>query len=290
MTDTIFLAATEKCVKVHPVVTFSVLDHYVRRVEGQRRVIGTLLGTVTAGVVEVISCFPVPHMEKDEEVAVGKDFNRQMLKLQRKVNPAATVVGWYATTVDGSPITEHSALIHEFYGTECQEPVHLVIDASLAENTIGIKAFVSRPLAVANRNLANQFQQVPAQMESMEAEAIALDTMARGQEGKWFDQGSDGLSTLSTDTETLHRSMKRLLEMLETTSDHVDQVVAGKITPDNEVGREIAATLAAVPRVRPEVFDRVFNDSLQDLLMTTYLSNLTRTQLAIASKLKEVLN
>jgi translation initiation factor 3 subunit F len=84
--------------------------------------------------------------------------------------------------------------------------------------------------------------------------------------------------------------MKRLLEMLETTSDHVDQVVAGKITPDNEVGREIAATLAAVPRVRPEVFDRVFNDSLQDLLMTTYLSNLTRTQLAIASKLKEVLN
>jgi hypothetical protein len=106
----------------------------------------------------------------------------------------------HATTVDGSPITEHSALIHEFYGTECQEPVHLVIDASLAENTIGIKAFVSRPLAVANRSLANQLQQVPAQMESMEAEAIALDTMARGQEGKWFDQGSDGLSTLSTDT------------------------------------------------------------------------------------------
>ena len=57
-------------------------------------VAGTLLGTVTAGVVEVLSCFPVPHMEKDEEVAVGKDFNRQMLKLQRKVNPAATVVGW----------------------------------------------------------------------------------------------------------------------------------------------------------------------------------------------------
>ena len=112
--ETIFLQDTEKMVKVHPVVAFSVLDHYARRVEGQRRVIGTpidnsccgfvftrhphvagtLLGTVTAGVVEVLSCFPVPHMEKDEEVAVGKDFNRQMLKLQRKVNPAATVVGW----------------------------------------------------------------------------------------------------------------------------------------------------------------------------------------------------
>ena len=41
--ETIFLQDTEKMVKVHPVVAFSVLDHYARRVEGQRRVIGTPL-------------------------------------------------------------------------------------------------------------------------------------------------------------------------------------------------------------------------------------------------------
>ena len=32
-------------VEVHPVVLFSVVDHYSRREEGQGRVIGTLLGT-----------------------------------------------------------------------------------------------------------------------------------------------------------------------------------------------------------------------------------------------------
>ena len=42
---------------------------------------------------------------------------------------------------------------------------------------------------------------------------------------------------------------------------------------------------AAVPRVRPEAFDRAFNNSLQDLLMVVYLSNLTRTQLAITDHL-----
>ena len=86
------------------------------------------------------------------------------------------------------------------------------------------------------------------------------------------------------------RPVGPLLEMLETASTYVDEVVDGKKQPEDIIGREIAATLAAVPRVRPEVFDRVFNDSLQDLLMATYLSNLTRTQLAIASKLKEVLD
>jgi hypothetical protein len=109
-------------------------------------------------------------------------------------------------------------------------------------------------------------------------------------------------------------SMKRLLGMLETTSDYVDKVVAGDEPANNELGRRIADTLTAVPQVRsekksigsgrgymtgmhtflfvfqflsffnayllvscfscsssfrPEVFDRVFNNSLQDLLMVS---------------------
>lgn len=48
---------------------------------------------------------------------------------------------------------------------------------------------------------------------------------------------------------------------------------------------QMADTLAAVPRMRPEAFNRLFDDNLQDLLMVSYLSSLTRTQLAIAEKL-----
>ena len=62
-------------------------------------------------------------------------------------------------------------------------------------------------------------------------------------------------------------------------------VVAGKETPDSETARAVADALAAVPRAAPEQFDKVFNDNLQDLLMVLYLSNLTRSQLAITDHL-----
>jgi translation initiation factor 3 subunit F len=87
----------------------------------------------------------------------------------------------------------------------------------------------------------------------------------------------------------LQHSMEKLLSMLETCSEYVDGVVDGSISPDDEVGRDISETLNSVPRIRPEVFDKMFNDSLQDLLMVTYLSNITKTQLLIAEKLNETL-
>ena len=44
MSDTLFLSSSAGDsawkVKLHPVVLFSVLDHYIRRNEGQKRVIG----------------------------------------------------------------------------------------------------------------------------------------------------------------------------------------------------------------------------------------------------------
>ena len=52
--------------RLHPVVVFSILDHYVMRNEGQTRVFGTLLGINNDGVVEVRNCFPVPHIEKEQ--------------------------------------------------------------------------------------------------------------------------------------------------------------------------------------------------------------------------------
>ena len=61
--------------------------------------------------------------------------------------------------------------------------------------------------------------------------------------------------------------------------------VAGDTPADEKLGRYIADALAVVPRIRPEVFDKIFNGHLQDLLMVSYLSNLTKTQLDIATKL-----
>lgn len=47
----------------------TVCDAYIRRGSKQARVIGTLLGTATDNIIEVTSCFSVPHSESLEQVS-----------------------------------------------------------------------------------------------------------------------------------------------------------------------------------------------------------------------------
>ena len=54
--------------KLHPLVLFSICDAYMRRNDDQERVIGTLMGTISADVIEIKSCFSVPHLESSEQV------------------------------------------------------------------------------------------------------------------------------------------------------------------------------------------------------------------------------
>eukprot|EP00581_Thalassiosira_minuscula_P012701 CAMPEP_0183712202 /NCGR_PEP_ID=MMETSP0737-20130205/7395_1 /TAXON_ID=385413 /ORGANISM="Thalassiosira miniscula, Strain CCMP1093" /LENGTH=339 /DNA_ID=CAMNT_0025940781 /DNA_START=59 /DNA_END=1078 /DNA_ORIENTATION=- len=280
-------------VAVHPLVLLSVLDHHTRRQEGAGRVIGTLLGKRDGGRVEVTNAFAVPHAERGDEVAIGKDFNRQMLALHLRANPRETVVGWYATALpsddghgESKCIADTSSLIHEFYAGECDDdPIHLVVDTSLTSDSIAVRAYKSSPVTVKGEPLANVFHEIRLAVKSSESERICIDRMI----GASSDPSSDHLLSKDESAVSLRISMEKLLEMLETCSAYVDKVVDGTINPDDEVGRDISETLSSVPRIRPEVFDRMFDDSLQDLLMVTYLSNITKTQLTIAEKLNETL-
>mmetsp|Transcript_16234 Transcript_16234/g.28351 ORF Transcript_16234/g.28351 Transcript_16234/m.28351 type:complete len:312 (-) Transcript_16234:155-1090(-) len=269
---------------VHPLVLLHVMDHHTRRQEASGRVIGTLLGRRDGKTVEVTNCFAVPHAERGDEVAIGKDFNRQMLGLHLRANRKEQVVGWYASAAlgDDAPpdlIADTSSLIHEFYAGESDEgdPIHLVVDTRLLQDAITVRAYRSSPVVVQGEALANMFHELRLTLENSEPETLALHQMVS-------DSSSQKKENQDKE-EPLLVSMEKLYKILESASDYVDSVVEGKTSPDAEVGRQIADTLATVPRIHPEVFDKLFNDSLQDLLMVTYLSNITRTQLSIAEKL-----
>ena len=280
------LLATEAVqkVQVHPLVIFQILDRYLRRSEGQERVIGTLLGNVDAGVVEITNSYAVPHLEKGDEVAVGKDFHKQMHHLHSKVNSMENVVGWYATSSDGVLITEQSCLIHEFYGSECESPVHLVVDTSLNKDQVQVKAYISSALALVDCALSNQFKQIPMETHVLEAESIALDLMAQNREHGWSEK-STGLSHLPSDLQSLEKSIERLQQMIESCAAYVDQVLAQSRPADKMIGRAIANALMTVPELQNEKFDTIFNNSLQDLLMINYLSTLTQAQLSLSENL-----
>lgn len=308
-------------VVVHPLVLLSILDHQSRRHFRDGRVIGTLLGKRDGDKVEVTNCYAVPHEEGGDEVAIGKDFNRQMLALHQRANRSEHVVGWYATsfptpetsnnttTPTPSPINpdndhciaDTSSLIHEFYAGECDDtivdsPIHLVVDTSLQNDSMGLHAYKSSPIMLKGEPLANMFHEISLGLKSSESERIVVDQMISANKTSASTTSNDDNNETEEEKQematpnSLHTSMEKLLSMLETVSSYVHNVVDQKVAPDDAVGRQIADTLSTVPRIRPEVFDKIFNDSLQDLLMVTYLSNITKTQLSIAEKLNETLD
>jgi len=281
-------------VTVHPLVLLSVLDHHTRRQEAEGRVIGTLLGRREGSKVEVTNCFAVPHAERGDEVAIGKDFNKQMLALHLKSNPKEVVVGWYASTPSSTSemplVADTSSLIHDFYATETEEgdPVHLVVDTRLLSDSIPIVAYSSTSVSIQSEPLANLFHEIPLELIFTEAESISLRAMQKGSVTSIAETSDRDTGKTST-TSSLQASMTQLRDLLDTTLTYVNEVVDGKRPPDPVMGRKIADTLACVPRIRPEVFETLFHDKLQDLLMVTYLSNITKTQLNVAEKLTATL-
>ena len=65
-------------VQVHSGVLFNICDAYIRRNENQGRVIGTLLGSVADGVVDVRNSYAVPHDESQDRVRRGLLANHQV--------------------------------------------------------------------------------------------------------------------------------------------------------------------------------------------------------------------
>jgi translation initiation factor 3 subunit F len=79
--------------RIHPVVIFNILDHYMRRNDDHRS-IGTLVGYIHDGIVEIRNSFPVPHTE-GQVVAVDNEAYSNFYSLHRRVSPKDIALGWY---------------------------------------------------------------------------------------------------------------------------------------------------------------------------------------------------
>jgi translation initiation factor 3 subunit F len=287
-------------VVIHPLVLFHILDHHNRRNDAGSRVIGTLLGRRDdeTQTVQITNAFSVPHAERGDEVAIGKDFNKTMLQLHLRANRRDTVVGWYATASSEAPegvlVQEFSSsLIHEFYATETEDrdPIHLVVDPRLSADQILIRAYKSSPIVLQGEVMGNLFHELALSLHGSEPEAIALRSMMAASSASASEGETNGSNSAAAPTENeatkeaLQVSLERLYDLVSSTCDYVDKVVDGSLPADPVVGREIADALASVPSADTDAMDRLFHESLQDLLMVTYLSNITRTQVTIAEKL-----
>ncbi|XP_044507712.1 eukaryotic translation initiation factor 3 subunit F-like isoform X2 [Mangifera indica] len=78
---------------------------------------------------------------------------------------------------------------------------------------------------------------------------------------------------------------ERLVALINDVYKYVDDVVEGRVAPDNNIGRFLSDTVASLPKLSPPAVDKLINDNLQDQLLMLYLSSITRTQLSLAEKL-----
>ena len=289
-------------VRVHPVVVFNACDSYVRRQETQERVIGTLLGTVRHdGVVEIKNSYAVPHNEQNGQVYVDVEFHRAMIDLHLRVNPTVKIVGWYST---GDGVVPTDALIHEFYAHECATPVHVTLDVTFADRDRLMRAWVGQSLALgaAPKTAAAAAAAVgekpaegaegadtaaePAGATAIHFQEVQLvnqfDAAERVGVGALASEGSE----LSEKGDDLGATVSKLTGMLEKAGSYVDAVVEGKTKGDAEIGRRLADALSAVPRLTKSQFEKLFGEGAQDMLLVTYLSNVTKMQLMLAEKLQ----
>jgi translation initiation factor 3 subunit F len=266
--------------KVQPLAIFEILDHYIRRNEGQEEVIGTLLGTSVGGTVVVTSSFPAPGLfqwadDKPKENEVLMSHIRNMYALSQKTSPNEQIVGWYSTS---KIFDQRTALTHNFFWGECSgdvSPVLLTVDPS----TIGLdlQCFVNgATLTVGDKALIASFTPVNFELAPLEGEASSLRSASRSSE----------LASLAGDLAALDHSLASVISLLKSVTAYVDGVVAGKAKPNPALGRLLVnITGRLLPSITPEYLDKIFTDNLKDLLLVVYLANLTKSQLKLAESL-----
>jgi len=275
--------------KLHPVVVFSILDHFKRREEGQSLVVGTLLGEKKGNFVYIKNSFPVPsNIVNDDLAQVDKVYHDQMLKLHKQVNETEVVVGWYST---GGKTTYISSQIHqEMFQAEfdIDQPVHLRVEVEVEMKSpkLSVKAFTVKTVKVGDKDVLARFELAPLEYHAYEAEKIGVDSLITGTPE---DSRLDAPASILSDFESIDLSLSKLLESLHTISEYVKKVVDKKEKGDASIGQAIHDAITAIPKMDVSKFKKSMNGTIQDLLMVVYLSNLTRTQVALADKITGLL-
>lgn len=265
-------------VKVHPVVLFQIVDAYERRNADSHRVIGTLLGTQDKGTVEVTNCFCVPHKEYDDQVEAELSYASDVYDLNRRVNSSESIVGWWAT---GHEVTNHSAVIHEYYSRECTNPVHLTLDTSLQGSRMGLKAYVCVSLGVPNGKQGCMFTPVNVEITCYDPEIFGLQLCQKTIGSTARPRNVNPMLDLAQVSEAGSKMGVLLDQVLQ----YVEDVLAKKTTPNNAVGRSLLDLVNSVPHMNNEQFSEMFNSNVKDLLMVITLSQLLKTQLQLNEKL-----
>ena len=259
-----------RSVRVDPAVLFEACEAYVRRKDGARRVIGTLLGEVLGGVAVVRGAYVVPHSEETEMVLLDTDHHTAMLELSRKVNPKERVIGWFSVGDRGSAAKD--SLLQGFYSQQCPRGVHLVVETAEgdlgADGGVRARGYVAEGVTIGGTKVADEFAEVPVDLQRKELERLGQGVL-----------GQQLADELPSRREALSAAVRRLGGLVAGLQDGIETMRALGGMDAAAFGRHLLDTL---PKGGAEQHAA---DETSDLLVLTYLTKLINVQVHLSEKL-----
>jgi hypothetical protein len=85
--------------------------------------------------------------------------------------------------------------------------------------------------------------------------------------------------------EPLKQSVDEITAQLTVLQEYVQDVIDGKRKPNASTGRLLTDFFHSIPRADSEVFEKMLNSNVNDLLMVLYLSQLANVELSLNEKL-----
>ncbi|KAH9853084.1 COP9 signalosome subunit 6 [Lenzites betulinus] len=261
-------------IALHPLPILNISEHLTRlRLQKRTRlpfVLGALLGTQTGRDVEIVNTFELAVA--DDEVTVDQEFLVTRRDQYKQVFPSLEFIGWY--TVAERPTARHIAL-HEQFTPYSSTPLLLILQPSTvfvasadsSGQSLPLKAY-EPTLEIRDRKSRSVFVEAPYNVETGEAERIAVD---------WTAKGGSGGTSLESHLQTQRAAVKMLHDRILLLVKYVGDVIAGSATKDHATLRALAALIASLPASENTNFREEFDTEYEDVQLTAYLATLTKS-------------
>ncbi|XP_039723078.1 eukaryotic translation initiation factor 3 subunit F-like [Pteropus medius] len=155
--------------------------------------------------------------------------------------------------------------------TTAPNPIHLTVDMSFQNAHMNIKAYVSTLIGVPGRTLGVMVTPLTVKYVCYDTECIRIDLITK----TCFSP--NWIIGLSSDLQQVAGSLACIQEVLSTVLQDTEDVLSGKVSADNTVGCFLMSLVNQVPKIVPDDYETMLNSNINDLLMVTYLANLTVT-------------
>lgn len=260
---------------LHPLPILNISEHLTRLKLQQNKlnpfVLGALLGTQNGREVEIVNTFElaiVPESLESGEPKVDHDFLVTRRDQYKQVFPSLEFIGWYS--VAPVPTSLHIAL-HTQFTTYSSTPLLLLLQPGQSsvqsQGQLPLKAY-EPTLEIRDRKSRAVFVEAPFNVETGEAERIAVD---------WTAKGGAGGTSLSSHLATQRAAIKMLHDRILVLVQYVSAVIAGEAKPDHAVLRALSALVASLPASENLQFREEFETEYADVQITAYLSALTKS-------------